>query len=123
MTNQLPETFTITASLCERRDCFKHFGINVRFLDIYGVKKETLRKITLKIHEDQSKDNDLFKNNDIEDYWGYFSFEENKFIFIYQKYFLLNMCFPCGIEPMEDKQYGKAYRLEIVNVDEYIDEL
>lgn len=109
-------TFSTTASFCKRTNKYKDFGIFPQFSNIYGVDKNDIKQLTLKISEEQSKDIDLFSDNISPDYWGYYSFEKQKFILIYPKYFLLNMCFPYGIKALEERNDGKAYRLEIVEV-------
>ncbi len=48
---------------------------------------------------------------------GWFDFKEQRFVFIFSKYILLNMCFPYGIKVEEsEKKSGKAYRIEILEI-------
>ena len=69
----------------------------------------------MKISEDQSlpRSQDE-KNNENPDYWGWYDYEKQDFIFIYPKRFILDMCFPYGIEREERSETGKAYRLELI---------
>lgn len=91
---------------------FKHFGINDFSVDMYGYKKNDIVFLIMKVSDNQEKPVD--DRNKEPDYWGYYDNEDNKFTLIYPKYFLLDMCFPYGIESNEKRKQGKAYRLEIV---------
>lgn len=97
---------------------FEHFGIREISAFLYGKKKEEILKVELTISDDQSLP--PLPQNDpavmTSDYWGWWDNEQKHFSMIYQKRFLLNMCFPYGIESSEEKGKGKAYRLEVKEI-------
>jgi hypothetical protein len=113
------KNFKITATLNERGDFYQYFGIHPKLACIYGEKPENIVEVEFKISEDQSiPPNDQSMNPD---YWGWYDNDSKKFSrMIYTKHFLLEMCFPYGIKASEDKGQGKAYRLEIVLVHNYL---
>lgn len=97
---------------------FEHFGIREVTASLYGKKKEEILEVKLTISEDQSipppPQNDPAVLTS--DYWGWWDNEDKAFTMIYQKRFLLDMCFPYGIEASEEKGKGKAYRLEVKEI-------
>jgi hypothetical protein len=92
---------------------FKHFGIHEITSDLYGYKPSEIITIKLKVSENQTKP-DVNDGSMDADYWGWFDYERKDFTLIYPKMFLLNMCFPSGINAAERTNQGKAYRLEII---------
>ncbi len=92
---------------------YKHFGIHQKSASLCGYKPEDIVELNMAISNNQIKPdpNDV---NMVPDYWGWFDNEDKKFTLIYPKLFLLNMCFPYGIEIEENRNKGKAYRLEII---------
>jgi len=90
---------------------WKYFGIHESLVSLYGVNKEDIKTLVMKISDNQNIE-DLNKNN--ADYWGWF--DNNKFTLIYPKRFLLEMCFPYGLKVTEKSGRGKSYRLEILKV-------
>jgi hypothetical protein len=100
-------------------DHYRHFGIQPITANLYGDKPEDIETIKFKIHEDQS----LPEKNNITnmtqqclvDYWGWYDYKDDDFtMMIYPQRFLLNMCFPSGINGSEEVHHGKAFRLEII---------
>lgn len=92
---------------------YEHFGIHPSIASLYGDKPEDIVEVKFKISVDQTitkaKDDNMNP-----DYWGWFDNDDQDFTMIYAKRFLLEMCFPSGIKPCEEKNQGKAYRLEIL---------
>lgn len=95
---------------------YKHFGITKGLASIYGDKESDILNIILSVADDQTMPPLPQNDPDIDkpDYWGWFDNKEQSFIHIYPKYFLLNMCFPYGMDAEEERCYGKAYRLNII---------
>jgi hypothetical protein len=93
-------------------DHYHHFGIQPSLANLYGDKPEDIVEVEIKISEDQTIPKHDNKLNP--DYWGWFDDDRQEFTMIYAKRFLLEMCFPNGIKPCEEKNQGKAYRLEII---------
>ena len=95
---------------------FQHFGINEKSAVLYGDDVDDIEEVELKISENQlipfSEQERTDKNVD---YWGWFDNEREEITLIWHKRFLLNICFPYGIEATEKVGKGKAYRLEIVS--------
>lgn len=89
---------------------FKNFGINEITAEMYGFKPNHIINVELSLHENQTIPEKL--DNGI-DYWGYYENERKDFLFIYDAYFLLDMCFPSGLKYLEEHNKGKAYRLNI----------
>jgi hypothetical protein len=94
---------------------YDHFGIHPKLGSLYGDKPEDIVEVELKICDDQNIPISSDNKNMIFDYWGWFDYDKQSFTMIYPKRFLLEMCFPYGIKASEDKNQGKAYRLEIVD--------
>lgn len=106
--------FSTTATLNERGDFYQHFDIHPKLASIYGDKPEDIVGIIMKISDNQEiPPHDKSMNVD---YWGWYDNRTEKFSMIYAKHFLLEMCFPYGIKASEEKEQGKAYRLEIITI-------
>ena len=96
-------------------DYYHHIGIHSATAAIYGDKVEDIEEISFKVSNDQEI-REFDKNDKTPDYWGWYDKIDQEFSnMIYPQRFLLNMCFPSGIEASEDAGQGKAYRLEIIN--------
>ena len=111
------ENFKITATQNKSGKFYQHFGICETLCCIYGDKPEDIVEIEFNISTDQSvpKHNEQIQTLGA-DYWGWYDNEDKKFtMMIYAQRFLLEMCFP-NMEESEKRGRGKAYRLEIVNV-------
>ena len=100
---------------------FEHFGIRPITASVYGNKVSDIVEVELSIADNQDippSPQDDPKINE-PDYWGWWDNEKQDFTMIYAKRFLLDMCFPVGIEATE-KHYkgktweGKAYRLNVI---------
>lgn len=79
---------------------------------LYGIRDEKIETVKLKVAENQNREDEA----DVE-YWGWFDFEEQKFLsFIQDSYLKLCICFPAGIESSEELGRGRAYRLEEVKL-------
>ena len=92
---------------------FKHFGINSATAMLYGYEEKDIQNVQFSVSKDQIKPKP--NTNDMAaDYWGWFDYSNNRFSLIYPKYFLLDMCFPAGIEGTEKANQGKAYSLELI---------
>jgi predicted SPOUT superfamily RNA methylase MTH1 len=108
------QEFTTTAVFNGKH--YAYFGIHPKTAFLYGDKPEDIETITIKISDNQTPvPPNSEKDSSKPDYWGYYDNESRKFTHIYPAYFLLNMCFPYGIKAEEDRNFGKAYRLEIIN--------
>ena len=104
-----------TAVLGEK--CFKHFNIHPVTATMYGVKKEDIINVILEIADEQTvPEANPIKGYTEADYWGWFNFKDKRFVFIYAQYFLLNMCFPAGIQATDKQGEGKAYRLIVTKI-------
>lgn len=111
------QVFKTTAILEDGR--YQHFGIHPMTCNLFGHKKEEIVELSFQIHEDQTKLNfEVERDSKDADYWGWFDQEKTPPTFssslIYPKYFLLNICFPYGIQGSEDKNQGKAYRIKFL---------
>ncbi len=92
---------------------YNHFGIHKSTARLYGDKPEDIVEVAMTISEDQTlppEPQDDPKVNE-PDYWGWWSFTQERFTMVYAKRFLLSMCFPAGIKGAEEYGEGKAYRL------------
>lgn len=95
---------------------FQHFGITEKSAILYGEDEDDIEEVELKISENQSIPfSEQETNKKDVDYWGWYNNETKEITLIWHKRFLLNMCFPYGIEATETAGKGKAYRLEIVS--------
>ncbi len=105
----LVKEFTTTAALYQTH--YRHFGIHEKSASLYGDKVEDIVQIKMSIAADQTVPK---QPNKSADYWGWFDFEEERFVFIWPSYLQLSMCFTYGMKAEEDRGRGKAYRLEII---------
>lgn len=94
---------------------YHHFGIHPRSAFLYGNDPKDIVELTMKLANDQDVPEHIAgeKSNPNADYWGWYSNEDERFVFIWQAYLLLDMCFPYGMKAEEERGRGKAYRLEI----------
>ena len=90
---------------------YKHFGIHEKTACLYGVSVDQIEQITMIVSDDQDRPGDDYTPLE-PDYWGWVD-EKEELTFVYSQFFLLNMCFPSGIDMAEKIGRGKAYRLEI----------
>ena len=105
--------FTKTAVL--RNGYYDHFGIRPELVSLYGDKVENIVTVIMKISDDQSLPDLKNKSNET-DYWVWYDNELGFTDMLYPQRFLLDMCFPYGIKSCEDKNQGKAYRVEILEI-------
>lgn len=98
--------------------CFAHFGVNKHNACLYGDKLEDILQVEVTIADDQTKppapQNDPNVNEP--DYWAWWDERDQRFSLIWSKYFLLNMCFPYGMEIEEKAGKGKAYRVHVKEI-------
>lgn len=92
---------------------YNHFGIHPKLASLYGDKPEDIETLKMRVSENQTIPEINGKYEEA-DYWGWYNNEDKKFDLVYAQYFLLNMCFPYGMEAQEKRGDGKAYRLEII---------
>lgn len=80
---------------------------------LYGDKAEDIVELKMVISKDQTKP--ILNDNSLDvDYWGWFDNKKQDIDLVFPKRFLLNMCFPYGMDIEEQHNVGKAYRLEII---------
>ena len=93
---------------------FEHFGIHPATASLYGNKVSEIIEVELSVAKDQTKSPANDKNPD-PDYWGWWDETDQRFSMIYAKRFLLDMCFPAGIDGTKKHrpEEGKAYRLNV----------
>jgi hypothetical protein len=104
-------TFEETAILGDKG--YNDFGINSMSARMYGHKPSDIVNLKLRVSENQVRPQ--YNEHTIEaDYWGWFDFEENQFTMIYPQLVILHMCFAYGIKAQENRNRGRAYRLEVV---------
>lgn len=107
--------FTTTAIF---KEYFKHFNINPKAVSLYGVKVEDIVNVKVTMHEDQSIPAfEEQKNNPNADYWAFVKSDDKGYNLIFHKRFILNVCFPYGIESSENAGHGKAYRVKVEQID------
>lgn len=104
------QTFNTTAVKSDK--CYHHFGIHPKTASLYGDKVEDIIDLKFKIHEDQTRPGSISPRE--AEYWGYYEINDKRFSLIYPQFFLLDMCFPSGIEVMEERGFGKAFKLQIL---------
>lgn len=109
------EPFKKTAVL--KDGIYQHFGIHPKTASLYGNKASDIVEVTMRVSEDQEVPKHLTgpKAPANPDYWGWFDSEDGEFTFIWNAYFLLDMCFTYGMKAEEKRGRGKAYRLEVVS--------
>lgn len=90
----------------------KHFGVSDITAGLYSDKKEEIITVKFRLANDQSLPDKGYMPKP--DYWGFFYKERKDFIFIWDQYMSLDICFPSGIKGAEDAGKGKAYRLEVI---------
>lgn len=96
---------------------FKHFGIQPKTAELYGNSVEDIIEVKITIAEDQSIQSFEFqRDNPIFDYWAFIDKNECISSLIWHQRFLLNMCFPYGIDAAEKHGDGKAYRVNIEKI-------
>jgi len=108
-------TFFALKDSNEKGTHYKNFYSNIKGTQMCMGKSEPIFKIEVKISENQEKDVDPIE------YWGWIDNEDNYISLIYPQYFLLSMCFPYGIEATEKKGQGKAIKLKLTKIEEYVD--
>jgi len=94
---------------------YSHFGITPLNACLYGDKVEDIVEVEVSIAEDQTVPPPPQKDPNVKetDYWGWWDNERKRFSLILRKHFLLNMCFPYGMEAEEERGKGKAYRVNV----------
>ena len=107
------DNFKINAVKDEK--CYKHFNIWPSSSVLYGVDPKDIVTLEMGVAEDQGRPEVNGKYKDA-DYWGYYDNDNKGISLIYPQYFLLNMCFPSGIDAVEERGQGKAYRLKVFGV-------
>lgn len=99
--------------------CFVHFGVNEKNACLYGDKISDIVEVELTIADNQEKppppQHDPKVNEP--DYWGWWDNDKQEFTLIWNKYFLLNMCFTYGMDAEEERGRGKAYRVNVKKVE------
>jgi len=90
---------------------YNHFGIRAELASLYGDDPEDIVTLKLKVSDDQTIPETHKKEAD---YWGWYDNDRKEFTMIHAQRFLLNMCFPNGMEASEGVNQGKGYRLEII---------
>ena len=113
----MKDTYKTTATLNTNKGYYQHFGIRECTACLYGDKVEDIREIVFKVSEDQSIPESNIRTMNA-DYWGWYETDKDNFTLIYPQRFLLEMCFPHGLQKTEEALKGKqkALRLEIVEV-------
>lgn len=107
----MKKIYTITAVKHEK-GYYHHFGIHPMTAPIFGDDPKDIVEVDFIIDDDQSVPPDYIEPCD---YWGWIDKKEDELSTLtFPQRFLLNMCFPYGIEASEDKGEGKAYRLKLV---------
>lgn len=93
---------------------FEHFGIHPKTASLYGRQAAEIIEVEVSISDNQEKP----KSGKMEaaDYWGWWDYKRNEFSLIWPQYFLLNMCFPYGMVPQEERGDGKAYRVNVIEI-------
>lgn len=93
---------------------YHHFNINKETSMLFGDNPKDIIEVEVSVHEDQTP---IKPNSEIDsskpDYWGFWDNDKKLMWHIYPAYFLLDMCFPSGLELVEQRGGGKAYRLNI----------
>lgn len=93
----------------------RHFGVNQKFLSIYGITDKTsLRKVYFKVSDDQD---DFFREENTSDYFGWFDYKDNKFTIIFQNIKVFACSFPYTLKDADDTMQGKVFRLEIIKTE------
>ena len=93
---------------------YHHFNIRKETASLFGDNPESIVEVEISIHDDQtSVEFNSEKDSSNPDYWGYWDNEKKEMWHIYAAYFLLDMCFPAGLKVMEERGYGKAFRLNV----------
>jgi len=105
--------FKQRAVFTDNKHHYIHFGIHPLLASMYGCEEKDIVELKMVISDDQTLPDDN-KVDSNPDYWGWFDNEKMDFTLIYPKHFLLNMCFAYGIKACEEKNEGKALRLEII---------
>lgn len=93
---------------------YRHFGIIKELAFLYGDKPEDIVELKFKIADDQNIINSPVEDSKYPDYWAFYDIKQDCFTLIYPARFLLDLCFPCAIKAEEDRNLGKAYRIEIL---------
>ena len=109
------KNFTKTAVWDKK--CYYHFGIRPSTASLYGDDPNDIVTLKLKISKDQSIPELNTKHKEA-DYWGWYEAKEKEFTMIYPQRFLLDMCFTYRMSAEEKRGRGKAYRLEIIDIQE-----
>lgn len=93
---------------------YHHFNIRKDTAMLFGDDPKDIINVEVSIHDDQTPvEPNSEKDSSKPDYWGFWDNEKESMWHIYPVYFLLNMCFPAGLEAAEKRGQGKAYRLNI----------
>ena len=107
----------ITTATLDKNRNFHHFGIHETTCSLYGDKSDDIKTVSVEMHENQIKpsneDLDEMCKTNTPDYWGWKDSDSIEFSLIYQQRFLLDMCFPDGLDTAEKNGRGNQYRLKI----------
>ena len=116
MKDIIPGQTTFTATAVDDGKSYSHFGINEITASIYGNTVDQIETVILRVSENQQRIGVNDFDPEIADYWAWIpeEVEDSLNHLVFPQFFLLNMCFPYGIEAAEDAGRGKAYRVEII---------
>lgn len=94
---------------------YRHFGVNEKNACLYGDNVEDILKVEVSVAKDQTIPPPPQKDPKVNeaDYWAWWDNDQKRFSLIFGKHFLLNMCFPYGMELEEERGKGKAYRVNV----------
>ena len=111
--------FTSTATLSSDGSHYKDFGIHKVVASLYGKDPMDIVEVEFVISSNQTPvEKNSVQKNDKPDYWVWICKEGDiAQRMIWPQYFLLNMCFPYGIKAEEERGNGKAFRVELVELD------
>lgn len=91
---------------------FHNIGLHPKHRYMYGIKPdEDIYEVEFELHNDQ----ETKPNWKAQEYWGWLDTgnDIDKMTMIFPNYSLFFMCFPYGVEPLEQKGRGKSYRLNV----------
>jgi len=106
----------IISCIKDKNGIYKHFGISEITASLYGSKLSEIIKVKVEISEDQSPVPPKHVPNQA-DYWAWVDSKGKLSTLIWPQWFLLNMCFPYGLKAEEERGGGKAYRVNILEID------
>lgn len=107
--NLIGRKFKLKCTLSNDGTHYKNFGIHPKTCSVYGVNEKDIVEVELEVI-DQKFDKTAPKSGE---YWGFFSYEDEKLSMVYPSRIQYQVCFTYGPTASEESGKGMSVKLKI----------